>query len=103
MITEIEQKPNCYACIHRRNIPGDAHSACGHPSNAEALNNPLAQLFGILASVKRVEPFQVTTKVHVTGNPLGIRNGWFMWPFNFDPVWLESCDGFSPKSGEDTK
>jgi len=31
----------------------------------------------------------------VTGHSSGIRNGWFMWPLNFDPTWLESCDGFS--------
>jgi len=22
---------------------------------------------------------------------------WFIWPVNFDPVWLENCDGFEPK------
>jgi hypothetical protein len=21
-------------------------------------------------------------------------NGWFTWPFNFDPRWLDSCSGF---------
>jgi hypothetical protein len=26
-----------------------------------------------------------------------MRNGWFCWPFNFDPVWLEACDGFKAK------
>ena len=58
-------KPKCYNCIHRRKLVGDAHSAC---------NNVLAD---------------------VTGNKHGIKNGWFQWPFNFDPIWLESCDGFS--------
>lgn len=59
------EKPNCYKCVHRLSIPGDAHSRC---------NN-------IAAKTK--------------GNSHGIRNGWFMWPLNFDPTWLESCDGFS--------
>ncbi len=57
-------KPNCYNCIHRRTVPGDCHSAC---ANKDA---------------------------HVTGKAHGIRKGWFFWPVNFDPVWLESCDGF---------
>jgi hypothetical protein len=35
----------------------------------------------------------------VYGNPHGIKNGWFAWPFNFDPVWLESCNGFEEKEG----
>ena len=66
--------PKCYGCAHRQNVPGDAHSACG---NHEA---------------------NVTALTH------GIVEGWFFWPFNFDPVWLTSCDGFQekkiPKLGE---
>lgn len=58
-------KPNCYDCSHRRTIPGDAHTRCNNHSAT------------------------------VSGNPHGIRSGWFLWPLNFDPVWLESCDGFS--------
>jgi hypothetical protein len=57
-------KPNCYDCEHRRTIPGDCHSSCA---------NTLAK---------------------VTGEKHGIKNGWFNWPFNFDPNWLTSCDGF---------
>lgn len=58
-------KPNCYECVHRLGLPGNAHSRC---------NNHAA---------------------NVKGNAHGIRSGWFMWPVNFDPTWLESCDGFS--------
>ena len=58
-------KPNCYQCVHRLSIPGDCHSMC---------NNRDAK---------------------VTGMEHGIRSGWFMYTFNFDPVWLVSCDGFS--------
>ena len=54
-------------CVHSREIPGDAHLRC---------NN---------------------IKAKVKGNPIGIKGGWFKWPFNFDPVWLESCDGYSNK------
>lgn len=56
---------NCYKCVHRRGIPGDTHSAC---------NN---------------------LKANAKGSEHGIKKGWFLWPFNFDPVWLESCEGFS--------
>ena len=59
------KKPNCYKCVHRRTIPGDCHSKC---------NN---------------------IKAKVGGEAHGIMSGWFNWPYNFDPVWLTSCDGFS--------
>ena len=60
-------KPNCYDCRHHGTIPGDCHSKCA---------NMLA---------------------HVKGDQHGISHGWFFWPFNFDPTWLEECDGFEIK------
>jgi hypothetical protein len=59
----------CYKCKHRRSIPGDAHSEC------------------------------TNIKATATGNEHGIKMGWFLWPFNFDPVWLKSCDGFEKIKG----
>jgi len=58
-------RPDCYQCVHRLPVPGDAHSRC---------NNHGAR---------------------VTANEHGVRMGWFMWHLNFDPTWLVSCDGFS--------
>lgn len=55
---------DCYKCKHRSEVPGSAHSSCKN------------------------------LKAKVVGNSHGIKNGWFFWPFNFDPVWLEECDGF---------
>ena len=58
----------CYRCVHKRNTPGDAHIAC---------NNP--------------DP-------DMTGNPHGIKNGWFWYPLLFDPVWKEKdCANFEEK------
>lgn len=57
-------KPNCYKCIHRRDLIGDCHSSC------------------------------VSKTAHVKGNPVGLRGGWFSWPYNFDPVWLLECDSY---------
>lgn len=64
-------KPDCYKCKHRRNLIGDCHSRCVHPRG---------------------------DKVSVKGNLHGIKNGWFFWPVNFDPVWLDYCDGFEQKT-----
>ena len=58
---------NCYECKHRRSIPGNCHSQC---ANGEA---------------------------KVVGNPHGVMNGWFWWPINFDPTWLQNCTGFEKK------
>jgi len=90
-------KPNCYKCKYRGNVPGDAHSCCRHPANKDALDNPLANILAIFAGVQRTPPVQAETEVTVVGDPHGIRNGWFNWPWNFDPVWLQSCDGFEEK------
>ena len=58
--------PDCYACTNRLPISGDAHSQC------------------------------LALRAKVSAHPHGIRNDWFQWPFNFDPVWLRSCDCFNP-------
>lgn len=63
----MDEKPDCYACVHRRRLPGDCHSRC---------NNVGAK---------------------VVGHDHGMSMGWFKWPVNFDPVWLVSCDGFSDR------
>ena len=62
-----KEKPNCYNCKFRGELYGDCHSKC----------------FNLSAKVK--------------GNEYGKEMGWFLWPLNFDPTWLEECDGFESK------
>jgi hypothetical protein len=91
-------KPNCYECIYRRNIPGDTHSKCVHPDNgATSVNKELFEFMSILGGAGGA---LVTTisDMKITGDPHGIKNGWFNWPFNFDPIWLNECNGFKPKN-----
>ncbi len=78
----------CYDCKYRGEIPGDCHSKCDYPG----LNNGLLDMFADNTAIRR--------KLNIKGNPQGIRHGWFMWPCNFDPTWLENCDGFKQKEGE---
>ena len=51
----------CHGCAYRENVPGDAHSRCvfAWPSRASMPK----------------------------GHPHGIRNGWYLFPFNYDPTW----------------
>jgi hypothetical protein len=68
---KLKKKPNCYDCKWRGDVVGDAHSRCDHPKVKEAAK-----------------------ELEIKGHPHGIKSGWFMWPANFDPVWLENCNGF---------
>lgn len=82
----VRAAPKCYSCIHRRNVPGDAHSSCQHPTVAGDLIDQMVHMLSPSPNA-----------IKVTANRHGIDKGWFMWPANFDPVWLETCTGFTPE------
>jgi len=79
-------KANCYECQHRGTVPGDAHSRCCYPGLKSLLSDMLSS-----------DNTLIMRKLNVQGDPHGIKSGWFFWPYNFDPVWLENCDGFTSK------
>lgn len=79
-------KPKCYTCKYRGTVPGDAHSCCKYPGTST----------GILDYFKK-DNLAIRQKLNVKGNAIGIRRGWFLWPVNFDPTWLENCDGYEEK------
>jgi len=92
----------CYDCKYRGKIPGDAHSCCKHPDLNGATNDPFAGMMAIFASVGRVNPQidiqAISSKFQIKANTTGIKRGWFNWPWNFDPVWLENCNAFEEKN-----
>lgn len=89
------EKPNCYKCEYRKKIPGSCHSSCKHPEIKDISDDPMVNLVGIFASVGRISPFVLNAKKFgIKGHPQGIKRGWFLWPVNFDPTWLMSCNGF---------
>lgn len=85
-------KPGCYECKFRGSVPGSAHSSCKHPATVPVQENSMAGLFAALSG-GHIPPASVEG-ITVKGDPHGVRNGWFGWPFNFDPVWLVECSGF---------
>src|SRR5512137_554660 len=95
-----QERPDCYKCEYRGDLPGDAHSRCLHPETKEAIKSDMGIILAIFAAVGRATPVMAKTKLNIVGHPHGIRRGWFNWPWNFDPVWLESCDGFKKKREE---
>lgn len=58
----------CKSCMFKRNVPGSAHVSCSRPST------------GV-----------VNVEQH------GIDNGWFFFPFDYDPVWAEECTSYISK------
>jgi len=86
-------KPNCYECKHRGEVVGSAHSCCNHPK----CDQSKGEIMGLLSALGKGFMPEIKTELNIKGNPQGIKNGWFFWPFNFDPTWLEECDGFESK------
>jgi hypothetical protein len=77
---------DCYRCLYRGSIPGDEHSCCKHPDLNGVTNDQIQAI---------ADKFKIKADYHA------IKNGWFNWPSNFDPVWLTNCEGFISKDGED--
>ena len=78
------EKPDCYKCKYRRDLSGDCHSQCG------VFGTGSLQMVAFAMYVNCDEK-------GVVGDPHGIKNGWFNWPLNFDPTWLEKCSYYEPK------
>ena len=56
---------DCYQCKNRREVPHNSHSRCIKP-----------------------DPDMV-------GKPEGVKNFWFIYPMNFDPIWIDKkCVNF---------
>jgi len=71
-----EKDKTCYQCIFREEAFGSAHSHCVFDWSKNIENIP-------------------------TGDPHGIKNGWWGFPWNYDPVWMESqCAEFKSKGDQ---
>ena len=92
-MTKIKPHANCYGCIYRGTVPGDAHSCCHHP----AIKVDTSDMFMALEAMLSGRTNEAAFKLKIKGNQHGVDAGYFFWPANFDPVWLENCDGYTPK------
>lgn len=84
-------KPDCYKCCYRGDVEYSAHSCCNHPYT-EVMNGA-GKFISVMYAIKGLRS-PIGKRLNLTYSQHGFNNGWFMWPINFDPVWLESCDGF---------
>ena len=88
------ENPKCHLCTHRGNIPGDTHSCCKHPLIENSLA-PYAYISSLLFQMGKKS--EIFPPLNVEADPHGVKMGWFMWPMNFDPIWLKNCDGYKEK------
>lgn len=86
---------NCYECKYRGNVPGDAHSCCNHPEVDCGDGSIFDAVVTLITNPEMIQ--NAARKLNIEADPHGVRSGWFMWPMNFDPVWLKNCDGFTKK------
>jgi len=80
----------CYECKYKGNVPGSCHSSCEYPLAKES---GFASAMVILR-MGWVHVGEGGNGILVKGATHGIKNGWFNWPMDFDPCWLERCTGF---------
>jgi len=65
---EWEPQEQCWSCAYRGENPGSAHIRCEFDWRKSANKPP-------------------------TGHPHGIKNGWYIFPVNYDPTWmLDRCE-----------
>jgi len=53
----------CWSCAYKKSIPGDAHIRCRFDWVGQEFPMP-------------------------RGDEHGIKNGWYWFPLNYDPVWM---------------
>jgi hypothetical protein len=87
------EKAKCLTCMYRGPVPHSRHSSCHHPRVDDIMgdHDTLAKLIDLLAG--GITPnFFDDLRIEITEG--AIESRWALWPFNFDPVWIESCTGY---------
>lgn len=78
----------CHSCVYGRELDRTSHLKCTHPGTVREAPHFVAGVAGSDAATNLPGPLEIK------GNEHGIKKGWFAWPTNFDPVWLEHCRGY---------
>jgi|GEM_PF-3364531 len=78
-------KPDCMSCKHRMTLPGETHSMCKLGATDKATIEAIVR-FGTAMIYNPLDAYGVSS---------AIAKGWFDWPFNYDPLWLIRCFGYT--------
>lgn len=94
---------NCRECQHVGPVPNSIHCSCKHPA-ALRLQGHSTDLFHhmktLTQDLKLPRIIGLEIKAVKQWEKEAISEGWLLYPFNFDPRWIESCSGFTERSGE---
>jgi hypothetical protein len=85
---------DCYNCKFRGTVAGSAHSSCNVIRSSGDEKSRELELLLAAGSVRLTDG---EDNPMVKLNPHGIKNGWAMWPLDFDPVWVDDCKFFNQK------
>lgn len=88
---------NCHECKFRGSVPGSVHSSC---SLVGGIKEQLTMLAVITSGHRAVLTDKATGKSEplIELDPHGLKKGWANWPLDFDPIWVKSCMGYTPKT-----
>lgn len=93
---------SCFQCAHHRSVPGSTHSRCVAAGNEREQALLAMTWFSDEVSLPTIDIWGNEVSV-VGGNEHGIAEGWFLWPLNFDPVWLLWCLMYEEKHADEAK
>jgi hypothetical protein len=86
---------DCYKCKYRGDALGSTHSRCNILKLGDNEYSDLLEIY--IASGKYSIINESTKEPLVKLNEHGVKNGWALWPINFDPIWVESCNFYTEK------
>jgi hypothetical protein len=86
---------DCYKCKFRGSVVGSAHSSC--KILKQISDKEKTEQLEFMLAMGQVTLTNGENEPLVKLNPHGVKNGWAIWPINFDPVWIESCVFFKNK------
>ena len=84
-------RPNCYTCKYRGTVHGSAHSKCNILRDNYSYEGDIMSLEIMIATGRYNITYQQTGDPVVKINEYGRKNGWGMWPIDFDPTWVDEC------------
>ena len=87
---------NCSKCKHK----GPVVTGSSHHISCRLVGDFAKQMvvYNLYLSGKQFVVTDKTTgeqKPLIVLNPHGVKNGWCDWPLQFDPIWIESCLGYT--------
>lgn len=81
----------CLKCKYRGELVDSRHSKCLHPSilKMQGDHDLLYRVFHMLTHPKKAYEMRLPDFKIIFSQPIG--GEWTLFPFNYDPLWIEKC------------